>query len=212
MYLVQRYLTPYGVLGSLYIESPVCNKTVSPNVKPQQHRWSTPGPWIGPIPLNYELPPKARFAHGLVEYRNLPRLTKREMAMLRMMQHITENPGWDQALLGPDETQLTQWRQEAVATEEFLISAPAWDWCIAELRDKAQAWKETGRLLVFDSSSAVCQANVPLLQKDIQTEIGRLGTQASQDSPLVDPSQFPLVYDRSPVLIEGRRVWMTPGF
>ncbi|KAJ5214157.1 hypothetical protein N7449_001326 [Penicillium cf. viridicatum] len=158
-------------------------------------------PGFGPIPLNYELPPKTRFAHGLVEYRHSPRLTMREMAMLRVMQYITEQPGWDQALL---------------ATEGFLISAPAWDWCIAELRDKAQAWQETGRLLVFDSSSTVCQANVPLPQKDIQAEIARLGTQASHDSPLVDPSEFPLVYDRSPVLVEGGRVslddpWLLTG-
>lgn len=173
-------------------------------------------PGFGSIPLNYELPPKTRFAHGLVEYRHSPRLTMREMAMLRVMQHITEQPGWDQALLDTDETRLAQWRQEAIATEEFLISAPAWDWCIAELRDKAQAWQETGRLLVFDSSSAVCQANVPLLQKDIQTEVSQLGTQASHDSPLVDPSEFPLVYDRSPVLVEGGRVslhdpWLLTG-
>lgn len=173
-------------------------------------------PGFGPIPLNYELPPKTRFAHGLVEYRHLPRLTKREMAMLRVMQHITEQPGWDQALLGPDDTQLAKWHQEAVATEEFLISAPAWDWCIAEIRDKAQSWQETGRLLVFDSSSAVCQANVPLLQKDIQTEVARLGMQSNHDSPLVDPSEFPLVYDRSPVLVKGGRVslddpWLLTG-
>lgn len=167
-------------------------------------------PGFGLIPLNYEIPlppPKAHFAHGLVEYRHSPRLTKREMAMLRLMQHITEQPGWDRALLGPHDTQLAKWHQEAVATEEFLTSAPAWDWCIAELRDKAQAWQETGRLLVFDSSSAVCQANVPLLQKDIQTKVARLGTQTTHDSPLVDPSESPLVYDRSLVLVKRGRVY-----
>ncbi|KAI2738052.1 hypothetical protein DTO013E5_2670 [Penicillium roqueforti] len=163
-------------------------------------------PGFGSIPLDYELPTATRFAHALIEYRHSPRLTKREMAMIRLMQHITEQPGWDQALLDPDEPRLAQWHQEAVASEESLISAPAWDWCIAELRDKAQTWQETGRLLVFDSSSAVCQANVPLPQKDIKTEVARLGTQASHDSPLVDPSEFPLVYDRSPVLVEGGQV------
>jgi hypothetical protein len=60
-------------------------------------------PGFGGIPLDFELPPESRFAHGLVDYRHSPRLTKREMAMLRLMQHITETPGWHRLVLDPDE-------------------------------------------------------------------------------------------------------------
>lgn len=163
-------------------------------------------PGFGSIPLNYEPHPSLRFAGGLVEYRHTPRLTRREMAMLRVMQRITEKPGWDQALLSPDEIQLAEWLKEAQATETFLISPVTWDWCIAELRDKARVWQENNRLLVFDSSSAVCQAKIlPLPLSDIQREVARLGKQTSQDSPLVDPSEFCLVYDRSSVLVNGGR-------
>ena len=98
-------------------------------------------PRFGSIPLDYELPIEACFAHALVEFRHSSRLTKREMTMIRLMQHITEQPRWDQALLDPDETRLAQWRQGAIASEESLISAPAWDWCIAELQDKALTWR-----------------------------------------------------------------------
>ncbi|KAJ5958955.1 uncharacterized protein N7479_006105 [Penicillium vulpinum] len=66
-------------------------------------------PEFGSIPLNFELAPEARFAHGLVEYRHAPRLIKREMAMLRPMLHITEQGGWDRTILDSDETKLAKW-------------------------------------------------------------------------------------------------------
>ncbi|KAJ5372729.1 hypothetical protein N7517_004735 [Penicillium concentricum] len=163
-------------------------------------------PGFGSIPLTFELPPEARFAHGLGEYRHSPRLTKREMAMLRLMQHITEQLGWDRTVLDSDETKLAQWYQDAVeGTEGYLISTAAWNWCLAELRDKAEAWQVTGRLLVFDSSSAVCQADLPmkLSLEEIQKEVAQLGPQQAHGYPLVDPSLYPLVYDRSHVLVHG---------
>ncbi|KAJ5557449.1 hypothetical protein N7494_001364 [Penicillium frequentans] len=65
-------------------------------------------PGYDSIPLDFELPPEAGFAHGLIAYRHSPRLTKREMAMLQLMQHITEQPGWDRAVLDTDETKLAE--------------------------------------------------------------------------------------------------------
>ncbi|PYI05144.1 hypothetical protein BO78DRAFT_470851 [Aspergillus sclerotiicarbonarius CBS 121057] len=165
-------------------------------------------PGFGSIPLDFQLPPEARFAHGLVEYRHSPRLTKREMAMLRLIQHITEQSGWDRTILDSDGPRLAQWYREArEGFEGFLISPAVWNWCLAELRDKAETWRKTGRLFVFDSSSAVCQADVSgSLLKGCQEEVARLGPQPSHDGPLVDPSLFPLVYDRSPVLVNGGQV------
>ncbi|RAK98179.1 DUF4246 domain-containing protein [Aspergillus ibericus CBS 121593] len=164
-------------------------------------------PGFGSIPLHFELSPEARFAHGLVEYRHSPRLTMREMAMLRLMQHITEQPGWDRVVLDWDGPQLAQWYRDArEGSEGFLISPAVWNWCLAELRDKAETWQRTGRLFVFDSSSAVCQAEASGFLEGIQEGMARLGAQPSHDHPLVDPSLFPLVYDRSPVLVHGGQV------
>ncbi|KAJ6013069.1 hypothetical protein N7522_003424 [Penicillium canescens] len=166
-------------------------------------------PGFSSIPLTFELAPEARFAHGLVEYRHSPRLTKREMAMLRLMLHITEQPGWDRAILDPDETKLAEWYQDAKeGIEGFLISTATWNWCLAELRDKAEIWQTMGHLLIFDSSSAVCQANLSMTvsPEEFQKEVTRLGSQQSHDSPLVDPSLFPLVYDRTHVLVQGGNV------
>ncbi|GKZ19918.1 hypothetical protein AbraIFM66951_001205 [Aspergillus brasiliensis] len=177
-------------------------------------------PGFGSIPLDFQLPPEARFAHGLMDYRHSPRLTRREMAMIRLMQHATEKPGWDSAVINGDETQLAQWHRQATeGPDGHLISAAAWDWCLAELRDKAETWRETGRLLVFDSSSAVCQADVCVsdpeslsLKDEVQAKIARLGVPHPQPRPyiqynrLVDPSKYPLVYDQTRVLIHGGQV------
>ncbi|CAI7587104.1 unnamed protein product [Penicillium bialowiezense] len=176
-------------------------------------------PGFNAIPLNYELAPEARFAHGLDDYRHTNRLTKREMAMLRLMLHVTEQPGWDLAVLDVDETRLTQWLRDAKeGVEGFLISTAAWDWCLAELRDKAMIWQATGHLLVFDSSSAVCQADLltKIPPRELQKEIALLGSQLDYDTPLVDPYLFPLVYGRSNVLVRGEHVsldnlWKSAG-
>ncbi|PWY93112.1 hypothetical protein BO94DRAFT_583353 [Aspergillus sclerotioniger CBS 115572] len=128
------------------------------------------------------------------------------MAMLRLMQYVTEHPGWDRAILDCDEAQLAQWHQDATeGPEGFLISSAVWNWCLEELRDKVEMWQKTQRLLVFDSSSTLCQAKVSGLE-GIKEEVAQLGSQPNHDTPLVDPSLFPLMYDRSPVLVHGGRV------
>ncbi|GKZ33832.1 hypothetical protein AbraIFM66950_003916 [Aspergillus brasiliensis] len=178
-------------------------------------------PGFGSIPLDFQLPPEARFAHGLLDYRHSPRLTKREMVMLHLMQQVTEKQGWDSAVINGDEAQLAQWHRDAIeGPDGHLISTAAWDWCLAELRDKAETWRETGRLLVFDSSSAVCQVDVTVsdrgslylsLKEGVQAEIARLGSPHPQPRPyiqynrLLDPSLYPLIYDQSRVLIHGGR-------
>ncbi|BDD56300.1 hypothetical protein MPDQ_002040 [Monascus purpureus] len=171
-------------------------------------------PGFGSIALDYDLPREARFAHGLVEFRHTPRLTAREMAMLRVMQRITEQPGWHQALLEHNEARLAQWHREAQAEEGFLLSAAAWDWCVAELRDKAQSWEQTGRMVVFNTSTTVCQSDVRPVQPDIQREVARLWQQtgapvcgtAAVWCHIVDPSLFPLIYGRTRVLANGGTV------
>ncbi|KAJ6012629.1 hypothetical protein N7522_002984 [Penicillium canescens] len=107
-----------------------------------------------------------------------------------------EQPRRDRAILDSDEIKVAQWYQEAKeGTEGFLISTATWNWCLAELRDKAEIWQTTGHVLVFDSSSAVYQANLSmtLSPEEFQKEVIRLGSQQSHEFPLVNPSLFPLV-------------------
>ncbi|PYH63272.1 DUF4246 domain-containing protein [Aspergillus vadensis CBS 113365] len=155
-------------------------------------------PGFGSIPLDFQLPPEARFAHGLLDYRHTPRLTKREMAMLRLMQQVTEKPGWDSALLDPDEMQIAQWYREATeGPDGHLISTAVWEWCLAELRDKAEMWRETGRILVFDSSSAVCLADSRVLVHGGRTSLDNyLWGSADEPAGELPPHPLGLPQDR----------------
>ncbi|RAH42210.1 uncharacterized protein BO95DRAFT_467131 [Aspergillus brunneoviolaceus CBS 621.78] len=148
-------------------------------------------PGFGSIPLDYQLPPEARFAHGL------------------------SGIGLYWTLTNPDSR---NWHRDATeGPEGFLISAAAWDWCLAELRDKAGEWRRTGRLLTFDSSSVVCQSDVSIasnqfswkdeLKEGFQAEVARLRSQLGHpDCPLVDSCLYPLVYGHSRVLVHGGQV------
>ncbi|RHZ45580.1 DUF4246 domain-containing protein [Aspergillus thermomutatus] len=176
-------------------------------------------PGFNGIPLDYQLPREDRFAHGFVEFRHTPRLTAREVAMLRVMEAVTEEARWDEAVLQPDESRLAQWHENAQKTEGFLISPAAWDWCIAELRDKAMAWRTSGRMLLLNTSSAVCVAEDVTLASSFQRLIARLApgqtsrAKPSPESPdylhLVDPFLYPLVYGQTWLLVSGGHVPVT---
>lgn len=167
-------------------------------------------PGFGSIFLDYELPREARFAHGLVEFRHTPRLTAREMAMLRVMQQITEQPGWHLALLKQNEACLAQWHREAQAEEGFLLSAAAWDWFTRQ--SQGLGANRHGGLQHLHH----CLPDVRPVQPDIQQKVAQLcGTPISGDSKdgtaaawfhMVDPSLCPLVYGRTPVLTNGGTV------
>lgn len=94
-----------------------------------------------------------------------------------------------------------------------LLSTASRDWCVAELRDKAKAWEETGRMVIFNTTT-VCQSDVLPLQPNIQQEVARLWQQtgtpvsgtAAAWSHIMDPSLFPLIYGRTPVLANGGTV------
>jgi hypothetical protein len=175
-------------------------------------------PGFNGVLLEYQLPQEDRFAHGFVEFRHTPRLTAREVAMLRVMEVITEEDRWDEAVLQPDESRLTEWYENAQKTEGSLISPAAWDWCMAELRDKALAWRTSGRMLLLNTSSAVCVAEDVSLASSLSQLIARLASgqklraksRASPESPdylhLVDPSLFPLVYGQTRLLASGAHV------
>ncbi|RHZ57435.1 hypothetical protein CDV55_101212 [Aspergillus turcosus] len=170
-------------------------------------------PGFNSVLLDYQLPQEDRFAHGFVEFRHTPRLTAREVAMLRVMEVITEEDRWDEAVLQLDEPRLAQWYVNAQKTEGFLISPAAWDWCMAELRDMALAWRTSGRMLLLNTSTAVCVAEDVSLALSLRRLIARLApakSQPSLESPdylhLVDPSLFPLVYGQTRLLASGGHV------
>lgn len=164
----------------------------------------------------FELDNDDRFRHGANDFQQSPRLTAREVAMLGVMNALTDKPDWQKKVF--DDDIVGRWKEEARAVK--LISDMAWDWCLAELRDKARRFGKTGRVLVLDSGSTVSRSDqrVPeSLRKELKDAVRPLLEQpdaerdwhpGSEDKVLnlVHPSLFPLVYGRTKVLANGGKV------
>lgn len=100
-----------------------------------------------------------------------------------------------------------------------LMSTRAWDWCLAELQDKAALFGKTGRVLVFNTGSAISNSDT-LVTPELQAELrGVTPLLALPDAEkdwhpnserqvlnLIHPSLFPLVYGRTRVLMGGGQV------
>jgi len=153
-----------------------------------------------------------RFHHGVNDFHN-ERLVAREVAMLGLMNAITEKPRWQEKIF--DEKIVEKWRTEATAMP--LISSMAWDWCIRELRDKTVFLAEHGFIKTLNTGSACAKAD-GLIDDALRDELiaGVKPLLDVKDSAkdwhpnsndkvlnLVHPSLFPLVYGRTHVLQEG---------
>ena len=153
-----------------------------------------------------------RFNHGVNDFHN-ERLVVREIAMLALMDAITEKPRWQEKVF--DENIVEKWRAEATAMP--LISPLAWEWCLQELRDKTVFLAEHGFIKTLDTGSACAKAD-DLIDDELRDEL-LAGVKPLLDVKenakdwhpnsnnqvlnLVHPSLFPLVYGRTHVLQEG---------
>ncbi|KAL0573732.1 hypothetical protein V5O48_008228 [Marasmius crinis-equi] len=145
-------------------------------------------------------------------------LLVREQTMLTMINEITDKPEWDRKV--NDEAIIGRWKMEALSQKGVDFSEAMFDYCIAELRDKAPRFTQTGRVTVLDSLAAIVKSdtaipssiadelkaavkpleNVPTHQKDWHP--------GSDDKvlDLVHPSLYPLMYGKSRVLPSDRIV------
>lgn len=165
-----------------------------------------------PVDLELDIYKDDRFRHGVNDFLN-ERLTVREIAMLGLMDAITEKPRWQEKIF--DETIVEKWRNEATAMP--LISPLAWDWCVRELRDKATFLSEHGFIKTLETGSACAKAD-DLIDGDLRDELlagvkPLLEVKANEKDwhpnsneqvlNLVHPSLFPFVYGRTQLLQEG---------
>lgn len=155
---------------------------------------------------------KIVFDHGMNSFQN-QRLLVREIAMLAVMDALTDKPRWHEKVF--DEAVVEQWRAEAVSMP--LISPLAWKWCLRELREKAAFQTEHGFVKTLDTGS-VCAKGDDLIDAQLRDEL-LAGVQPLLDVKdaakdwhpnsneqvlnLVHPPLFPLVYGRTHVLQEG---------
>ena len=157
------------------------------------------------LPVDVELVAEDRFAHGFGDWAQ-PRLTAREVAMLQLMNDLTDRPGWDEAVF--DAAMAAKWRDEACSTRA-LIDDATWDWCLAELRDAAPAFRQRGYVDVLNSASGICKSDgvvsseaLDTLRAGIDAIISEQDAASSPSSrglqmgcrDIVDPTLFPLAY------------------
>jgi len=165
-----------------------------------------------PVDLELDIYDDKRFRHGVNDFHN-ERHTVREIAMLGLMDAITEKPRWQEKIF--DETIVEKWRTEATAMP--LISPLAWDWCVRELRDKTVFLSEHDFIRTLETGSACAKAD-NLIGDDLREEL-LAGVKPLLDVKenekdwhpnsneqvlnLVHPSLFPFVYGRTQLLQEG---------
>jgi hypothetical protein len=170
------------------------------------------GPLIVPgfahIPSFIEVGIDERFTHTFQAFRSGPmRATAREIAMLRVMERVTEQQGWHEDVYS--EEKLALWEDEARKTD-LLISDKAWAWCVLELRDKAKQFVKTGRTIVLDYTAGVCKVDLLTgLQNHLKVAVDKVvEMDVSKGQPgsvahIIDPYLAPLVYGQTRVLSEG---------
>jgi hypothetical protein len=154
------------------------------------------------------------FAHGAVPWTPRSRLTAREIAMLGVMNALTDKANWHEKIFNKDI--VAKWKAEALVIPH--LTEKAWDWCVAELQDKASLYQETKSVLILDSCSRVSKSDelIPsTLQDELKAAVGPLLERDEKDwhpgsddqvLNLVHPSLFPLVMGKTPVLVSGGKV------
>lgn len=214
------------------------------------------------IPLDYQIPVGARFAHGIAEWAQRPTVTAREAAMVAVMERITDLPGWATEILADDPAAaVRRWREDvfpAVAGPgfgtvgvptialmshvgmkleqgELVVGDRVWDWIGREMRDKAREMQENGGWVrVLDTGSCVWKGDgervlgagfMEEVRKGLEPVYGEASRKKEEEDErraaavvleqsrtcgeeviVVDPSMYPLVYGKTPVLRQGGRV------
>ncbi|KAF9893523.1 hypothetical protein FE257_010835 [Aspergillus nanangensis] len=169
-------------------------------------------PGLHGLPINVLLPHN-QFATGVDDWK-APILTVKELAILHLINNITDRPHWNRAIF--DQNVIAQWREDALASSS-LMNDKTWDWCLQELQDKARQFDRDGGLVVLNTASGVCKSDTTIsstVKSQLSRSVDALSRQAMQPKPelgvvnLVDPSLFPLVYGRTKILNKGQMCGM----
>ncbi|KAF2158075.1 hypothetical protein K461DRAFT_274318 [Myriangium duriaei CBS 260.36] len=137
----------------------------------------------------------------------------RERRLCQAINLLTDKPEWRRKVFDEDISQ--KWRREIVSDQDVGFSDRMFDFCLAELQDKAGWHKESGIIRVLDDRFAVVKSDtivsadlhqsfkavVPCLLEDIPQALQDWHPGSNdQVLDLVHPSLFPLVYGRSKIL------------
>jgi hypothetical protein len=209
--------SPYSFLSIYFITFASFDKTQMPEIVLDNTAGPLKVPGFHDIPIDVELP-QDQFAAGIQDWRGAI-LTAKELAMLDLINTITERQDWHVRIFHQEE--IARWREDALSSSS-LINDQTWNWCLKELQDKARVFEKRRHVLVFNTGSGVCKSDTAIssnIQSELQDaadfltkDVGeRIQHQHVQKSPvlnLVDPFLFPLVYGRTKVLTGGQSCGM----
>ncbi|KAF7967158.1 hypothetical protein HWV62_35668 [Athelia sp. TMB] len=148
----------------------------------------------------------------------------REFAMMRLMNAITDKPGWNSKVF--DEEIVAKWKSEAMSASSAIdeagdqegratdnaLSEDMVDYCIRELRYKSLAFRETGVVTAYDGdvvkSDHIVSEELRLALKSAVAPLEQVGAIHQDWHPgsdgmvldLVHPSLFPVVYGITRIL------------
>ncbi|KAI8194462.1 hypothetical protein K4K49_009576 [Colletotrichum sp. SAR 10_70] len=128
-----------------------------------------------PLAVSIERSHDERFAHGFNDW-SQDRLTAREIAMISLINDITDKPGWSKDVF--NDVKVASWRAEALA--RTLMSPLAWDWCLLELQDMAKDANERGHICVLNTASRGGQV-------DLEHVIDSVGQGETASRQLLEP-------------------------
>ncbi|KAL3472540.1 hypothetical protein BJX99DRAFT_214159 [Aspergillus californicus] len=135
--------------------------------------------------------------------------TIRELLMMRIMDEITDKPGWEKKVFNEEIT--TKWRKE-IAESGQDVSELMIEYLLKELQWKAERYEQTGIVTAYDPGVVKSDLAIPpALQhqlRDAVRPLEEVPEEAKDYHPrsekrvvdLVHPSLFPLVYGRSKIL------------
>lgn len=153
-----------------------------------------------------------RYPNAISDWAGEP-ITVREKNMMAMVNQITDKPEWRQKVF--DETITAKWRTETVTDQGQGFTENMFEFCLAELQEKAKKHKDF--VAILDSDVAVVKSD-SMISTDLKEEL-QLAVKPLENIPdrlkdwhpgsgdkvldLVHPSLFPLVYGRSRILRNG---------
>ncbi|OHW91230.1 DUF4246 domain-containing protein [Colletotrichum incanum] len=150
-------------------------------------------------------------------------LTHLELAMMWFIEQITNKPDWHVKVLNDDI--VSKWKTEAMAVDWSAVDLKhahfnnaMFDWCLAELREKAKLYEATGLVPVFDATTAVLKSDnaiPPEIKEELKKGVAVLEDVQEHEKDwhpgsdgkvldLVHPSLWPLVYGVSRIVPDKR--------
>ncbi|KAJ3494923.1 hypothetical protein NLG97_g3761 [Lecanicillium saksenae] len=148
------------------------------------------------LAINFERLPVIQFSHGFGEWKQ-ERLNSMEIAMIQLMNDITEEENWYTRVREFDSVQ--RWKRTAIS--QFNLDSDTWDWCLFELIGKAEKYSQReASILALDAASRVYKTDrfgdTDLFKELTKNTLGRS----------ISPWLYPFIYAGSPIRADGRSV------